>query len=103
MSKIILGVNAYHGDSAACILVDGTLVAAVEEETNRTNVRTANVVVATLDEAVAAVVLLVLVLEGCAVVLGTGFLLSTGATVVRGVLSVETRPSRTAGKVPNMF
>jgi len=78
-------------------------VAAVEEETNRTNVRTANVVVATLDEAVAVAVLLVLVLEGCAVVLGTGFLLSTGATVVRGVLSVETKPSRTAGKVPNMF
>ena len=103
MSKIILGVNAYHGDSAACVVVDGTLVAAVEEETNRTNVRTANVVVATLDEAVAVAVLLVLVLEGCAVVLGTGFLLSTGATVVRGVLSVETRPSRTAGKVPNMF
>lgn len=32
MSKIILGVNAYHGDSAACIVVDGALVAAVEEE-----------------------------------------------------------------------
>lgn len=29
---IILGVNAYHGDSAACLVVDGELVAAVEEE-----------------------------------------------------------------------
>lgn len=29
---IILGLNAYHGDSSACILVDGKLVAAVEEE-----------------------------------------------------------------------
>ncbi len=29
---IILGLNAYHGDSAACIVVDGQLVAAVEEE-----------------------------------------------------------------------
>lgn len=28
----ILGVNAYHGDSSACIVVDGELVAAVEEE-----------------------------------------------------------------------
>jgi len=29
---IILGLNAYHGDSSACLLVDGKLVAAVEEE-----------------------------------------------------------------------
>ncbi len=29
---IILGVNAYHGDSAACLLEDGRLVAAAEEE-----------------------------------------------------------------------
>ncbi|MBW3022894.1 carbamoyltransferase, partial [Candidatus Woesearchaeota archaeon] len=29
---IILGLNAYHGDSSACILVDGKLIAAVEEE-----------------------------------------------------------------------
>ncbi len=29
---IILGLNAYHGDSAACIIVDGKLVAAAEEE-----------------------------------------------------------------------
>ena len=28
----ILGLNAYHGDSAACLLVDGQLVAAAEEE-----------------------------------------------------------------------
>ena len=29
---IILGLNAYHGDAAACVLRDGALVAAVEEE-----------------------------------------------------------------------
>ena len=29
---IILGINAYHGDSAACIVIDGKLVAAIEEE-----------------------------------------------------------------------
>jgi carbamoyltransferase len=28
----ILGINAYHGDSAACLVRDGVLVAAVEEE-----------------------------------------------------------------------
>ncbi len=28
----ILGLNAYHGDSSACLLVDGELVAAAEEE-----------------------------------------------------------------------
>jgi carbamoyltransferase len=28
----IIGINAYHGDSSACIIVDGVLVAAVEEE-----------------------------------------------------------------------
>lgn len=28
----ILGLNAYHGDSSACLVVDGKLVAAVEEE-----------------------------------------------------------------------
>src|SRR3989442_3425882 len=28
----VLGVNAYHGDSAACLIVDGNLVAAAEEE-----------------------------------------------------------------------
>ncbi|MDD4869344.1 MAG: carbamoyltransferase C-terminal domain-containing protein [Kiritimatiellae bacterium] len=29
---VILGLNAYHGDSAACILVEGKLIAAAEEE-----------------------------------------------------------------------
>ena len=29
---IILGLNAFHGDSAACIFRDGKLVAAIEEE-----------------------------------------------------------------------
>ncbi len=29
---IILGLNAYHGDSAACIVKDGRLIAAAEEE-----------------------------------------------------------------------
>lgn len=29
---IILGINAYHGDSSACLVVDGKLVAAAEEE-----------------------------------------------------------------------
>lgn len=29
---LILGLNAYHGDAAACIVRDGVLVAAVEEE-----------------------------------------------------------------------
>jgi carbamoyltransferase len=29
---LILGVNAYHGDSAACIVRDGAIVAAAEEE-----------------------------------------------------------------------
>ena len=29
---IILGLNAYHGDSSACILIDGELIAAAEEE-----------------------------------------------------------------------
>ena len=28
----IVGINAYHGDSAACLLIDGQLVAAAEEE-----------------------------------------------------------------------
>ena len=30
--SIILGVNAYHGDSSACLIEDGKVVAAVEEE-----------------------------------------------------------------------
>lgn len=29
---IVLGINAYHGDSAACLVVDGQLIAAAEEE-----------------------------------------------------------------------
>ncbi len=28
----ILGLNAFHGDSSACLVKDGQLVAAVEEE-----------------------------------------------------------------------
>ncbi|MGQ9848364.1 MAG: carbamoyltransferase N-terminal domain-containing protein [Bacteroidales bacterium] len=28
----ILGLNAYHGDSSACIVKDGKLIAAAEEE-----------------------------------------------------------------------
>jgi len=32
MSQFILGINAFHGDSSACILKDGVLLAAVEEE-----------------------------------------------------------------------
>jgi carbamoyltransferase len=28
----ILGINTYHGDASAALVVDGTLVAAVEEE-----------------------------------------------------------------------
>ena len=30
--KIILGINAYHADSSACIIINDKLVAAVEEE-----------------------------------------------------------------------
>jgi carbamoyltransferase len=30
--SVILGLNAYHGDSAACIVVEGQLLAAAEEE-----------------------------------------------------------------------
>ncbi|MBF0383059.1 MAG: carbamoyltransferase [Magnetococcales bacterium] len=33
--EITLGLNAYHGDSAACLLMDGKLVAAAEEERYR--------------------------------------------------------------------
>ena len=29
---LILGLNAYHGDSSACLLKDGQLIAVVEEE-----------------------------------------------------------------------
>ncbi len=31
-SQIVLGLNAYHGDSSACLLKDGEMIAAVEEE-----------------------------------------------------------------------
>src|ERR1700760_2633712 len=30
--SVVLGINAYHGDSAAAIVRDGKLIAAVEEE-----------------------------------------------------------------------
>ena len=29
--KIIIGINAYHADASACIIVNNNLVAAVEE------------------------------------------------------------------------
>lgn len=29
---LILGLNAYHGDSSACLIIDGQLIAAAEEE-----------------------------------------------------------------------
>jgi carbamoyltransferase len=31
-SHTILGLNAYHGDASACLVIDGTIVAAAEEE-----------------------------------------------------------------------
>ncbi len=31
-SVVVLGLNAWHGDAAACLLIDGEVVAAVEEE-----------------------------------------------------------------------
>ena len=30
--KVILGINTFHTDSSACLLINGKLVAAVEEE-----------------------------------------------------------------------
>ena len=30
--KIILGINCYHADSSACIIKDGQIIAAIEEE-----------------------------------------------------------------------
>ena len=30
--NVVLGINAYHGDAAACLLIDGSVVAAAEEE-----------------------------------------------------------------------
>ena len=32
MKNLILGINAYHGDASACLLCDGVLIAAAEEE-----------------------------------------------------------------------
>ena len=32
MKNIILGINANHSDSSACIIIDGKLEAAIEEE-----------------------------------------------------------------------
>jgi carbamoyltransferase len=32
---VIVGINAYHGDSSACLVVDGALVCAIEEERTR--------------------------------------------------------------------
>ena len=31
-SKIIIGINAFHADSSACLIIDGKLIAAIEEE-----------------------------------------------------------------------
>ncbi len=31
-SKIILGVNTFHADSSACLIIDGKLISAIEEE-----------------------------------------------------------------------
>ena len=30
--KIILGINAFHADASACLIIDGKLIAAMEEE-----------------------------------------------------------------------
>ena len=34
---VILGINAYHADASACLVVDGQLVAATEEDLYRSN------------------------------------------------------------------
>ena len=31
-SKIILGINSFHADSSACLIIDGKLISAIEEE-----------------------------------------------------------------------
>ena len=31
-SKIILGINAFHADSSACLMINGNLISAIEEE-----------------------------------------------------------------------
>ena len=30
--SFVIGINAYHADSAACLIVNGKLLAAIEEE-----------------------------------------------------------------------
>jgi len=30
--QIILGINAHHADSSACLIIDGKLIVAIEEE-----------------------------------------------------------------------
>ena len=30
--KLILGINAHHADSSACLIEDGKVIAAIEEE-----------------------------------------------------------------------
>ena len=30
--RVILGINAYHADSSACLVINGKLIAAIEEE-----------------------------------------------------------------------
>ena len=30
--SVIIGINAFHGDSSACLVIDGKLVFAAEEE-----------------------------------------------------------------------
>ena len=37
--KLILGINAHHADSSACLIEDGKVIAAIEEERiNRKNI-----------------------------------------------------------------
>ena len=31
----ILGINAYHGDSSACVVINGEIIIAIEEERMR--------------------------------------------------------------------
>ena len=31
-SKVIIGINAYHADSSACLLINGKLICAIEEK-----------------------------------------------------------------------
>ena len=34
---VILGLNAYHGDSSACIVIEGQLIATVEQKIKHFN------------------------------------------------------------------